>query len=187
MLWNFMTSLIIYVGHFAQIRSIVIMLNEIDITLFMLVLHWNIPWVDLPYSVFIFNWYICEKLRNCIILLYINSWCTMLYINFIWIWISRSRKLNSQLENAIQEAMLELDRMTEQQQSAAAGTASATVSNEPTGRLRRNSHRWPLSLSFVTSSILLSHTILISDSPYPGMLPSSAIALPLVWSGTTFA
>jgi len=77
------------------------------------------------------------------------------------IWICRSRKLNSQLENAIQEAMLELDRMTEQQQSAAAGTASAAVSNEPMGRLRRSTHRWPSpSLSCFTASILVLHTIL---------------------------
>ncbi|XP_021935845.1 uncharacterized protein LOC110837716 isoform X3 [Zootermopsis nevadensis] len=48
----------------------------------------------------------------------------------------KSRKLNSQLENAIQEAMLELDRMTEEQQSV-----SAAVGNEPTGRLRRSTHR----------------------------------------------
>jgi ABC-type phosphate/phosphonate transport system substrate-binding protein len=52
------------------------------------------------------------------------------------IWIYRSRKLNSQLENAIQEAMLELDRMTEQQQSV-----SAAVGNESTGRLRRSTRR----------------------------------------------
>ncbi|PSN37255.1 Methyl-CpG-binding domain protein 5 [Blattella germanica] len=54
----------------------------------------------------------------------------------------KSRKLNSQLENAIQEAMLELDRMTEQQQqSSPVPTSAAAVSSESTGRLRRSAHR----------------------------------------------
>jgi hypothetical protein len=61
--------------------------------------------------------------------------------NFMQIWICRSRKLNSQLENAIQEAMLELDRMTEQQQATPPGVGSVAVSNESTGRLRRSTHR----------------------------------------------
>ncbi|KAJ9591255.1 hypothetical protein L9F63_002206, partial [Diploptera punctata] len=52
----------------------------------------------------------------------------------------KSRKLNSQLENAIQEAMLELDRMTEQQQQQPA-SATTTVSSDTSGRLRRSAHR----------------------------------------------
>lgn len=84
-----------------------------------------------------------------VVFYFVALWRRLVLIDFMLIWIYRSRKLNSQLENAIQEAMLELDRMTEQQQSV-----SAAVGNESTGRLRRSTRRWPCpSLSSLTSFI----------------------------------